>query len=59
MWEPPEPLPKKGVTAEMKAKYKADFIEYRRALNFPTDNEPSGTNLFQFTQLEDEAAINA
>ena len=59
VWEPPEPLPKKGVTAEMKAKYKADFIEYRRALNFPTDNEPSGTNLFQFTQLEDEAAINA
>lgn len=55
IWEPPAPLPKKA-TAEQKAQYKADLTEYRRALNLPTDNEPSGTTLFQFTPIEDEAA---
>lgn len=54
-WKQPEPLPPKA-TPEQKAQYKADLAEYRRALNFPTDNEPSGTVLFNFTPIEDEAA---
>ena len=55
VWEPPAPLPKKA-TAEMKAQYREDLAEYRRARNLPTDNEPSGTVLFSFTPDDDEAA---
>lgn len=56
LWEPPTALPKKGATAEMRAKYREDLAEYRRALNFPTDNEPSGTALFAFHETDEEAA---
>jgi len=55
IWEPPEMLSKKA-TPEQKAQYKENLHEYRRALNFPTDNEPSGTVLFQFTPLDEDAA---
>jgi hypothetical protein len=55
VWEPPAALPKKA-TPEQKAKYKEDLTEYRRALNLPTDNEPSGTTLFSFTPIDTEAA---
>lgn len=54
VWEPPPPLSKKA-TPEQRAQYKVDLAEYRRALNFPTDNEPSGTTLFAFTNDEDAA----
>lgn len=54
IWEPPPPLSKKATT-EQRAQYKVDLVEYRRALNFPTDNEPSGTTLFAFTNDEDAA----
>lgn len=52
VWEPPLPLPKKA-TAEQKQQYRVELAEYRRALNFPTDNEPSGTVLFGFTPNDD------
>lgn len=55
LWEPPAQLPKKA-TAEQRAQYKIDLGEYRRALNFPTDNEPSGTTLFAFTPNDDDEA---
>jgi len=55
IWEPPESLPKKA-SAEQKTKYREDLTEYRRALNFPTDNEPSGTVLFAFTPIDEDAA---
>lgn len=55
IWEPPEPLPKKA-TPEMKAKYREELAEYTRACNLPTDNEPSGTQLFMITRDEDSAA---
>jgi len=55
VWRPPEDLPRRA-TAEQRAKYRVDLAEYRRALNFPTDNEPSGTVLFQFTPIEPEEA---
>lgn len=55
VWEPPAPLPKKA-TPEQKATYREEIAEYRRAVNFPTDNEPSGTSLFVFTPNDDEAA---
>jgi len=54
-WEPPEDLPKKA-TPEQKAKYREELTEYRRALNLPTDNEPSGTVLFAFTPIDPEEA---
>jgi hypothetical protein len=54
LWEPPAKLPKKA-TPEQRAKYREDLAEYRRALNLPTDNEPSGTTLFAFSEA-DEAA---
>lgn len=55
VWEPPPALPKKA-TPEQKAAYKAELFEYRRALNLPTDNEPSGTVLFGFTPFDEEVA---
>lgn len=55
IWREPDPLPKKA-TPEQKAKYREDLAEYRRARNFPTDNEPSGTVLFQMTPMEEEVA---
>ena len=53
LWEPPVKLAK-NASPEQKAKYREDFTEYRRALSLPTDNEPSGTTLFMFS--EEEAA---
>jgi hypothetical protein len=51
VWEPPPvALNRRGASAEDKAEYKRLYQEYVAALNFPTDNEPSGTVLFTFTQ---------
>ena len=55
-WKEPELLPKKA-TAEQRAQYRLDLQEYRRALNFPTDNEPGGTVLFSFTPNMEEEAL--
>lgn len=55
VWRPPAQLPKKA-TMEQRAKYREDLAEYRRALNLPTDNEPSGTTLFTFTPVDEDAA---
>jgi hypothetical protein len=48
-WEAP--------TAELKrsdpAAFAIQMAEYRRALEFPTDNEPSGTQLFLITRHDD------
>lgn len=55
VWRPPEKLDKKA-TVEERALYNKQLEEYRRALNFPTDNEPSGTVLFQIERAEAEAA---
>jgi hypothetical protein len=49
VWEPPV-KPAKGADAEVRAQYKIDLVEYNRALNFPTDNEQSGTQLFVVTE---------
>lgn len=53
LWAPPEPLPKKA-TAEQKQQYREQLAEFRRAVNLPTDNEPSGSVLFTFTEAEEE-----
>jgi hypothetical protein len=45
LWEPPL-KPAKGASAEERTKYREDLAEYHRALNLPTDNEQSGTQLF-------------
>jgi hypothetical protein len=55
VWEPPAALSKKA-TPEERTKYRADLAEYRRALNLPTDNEPSGTTLFAFSAPDEQAA---
>jgi hypothetical protein len=55
LWEPPATLAK-NAKPEDKAKYRADLAEYRRVLNLPTDNEPSGTTLFAFSAPEEDAA---
>ena len=54
-WLPPAPLPK-NATKEQRLQYKADLAEYRRMLNLPTDNEPSGTVLFAFSEPDQDAA---
>lgn len=55
VWRPPKKLAKKA-TAEERALHAQQLAEYRRALNFPTDNTPSGTVLFQIERAEEEAA---
>jgi hypothetical protein len=54
-WEPPAKLAKNASPAD-RAKYREDLAEYRRALSFPTDNEPSGTTLFAFAEPDQDAA---
>jgi hypothetical protein len=53
IWEPPARLAK-GASQAQRDQYRVELTEYRRALELPTDNEPSGTVLFGFTS--DEAA---
>ena len=53
-WSPPLALSKKA-TPEQKAQYRVDLAEYRHALNLPTDNEPSGTTLFAFSEPDPDA----
>jgi hypothetical protein len=53
VWEPPPPeWNRRGATPEQKAEYKRLYDEYMVALNFPTDNEMSGTQLFVIEQNE-------
>jgi len=50
LWEPPDPaLNTRKASAEDKALYKRLYAEYQWAVNLPTDNETSGTQLFVFT----------
>jgi len=49
IWERPEPL-KKGFTQEERKAYMLALDEYNKALNFPTDNEMSGSQLFVITE---------
>jgi hypothetical protein len=56
VWEPPPPeLNKRGASAEDKAEYKRLYYEYVKAVEFPTDNLMSGTQLFQITDNRDVA----
>lgn len=55
IWEAPDKLPKKS-TQEQRDKWLAQTNEYRRALALPTDNEPSGTVIFEVIRYDDEAA---
>jgi len=48
-WLPPAPL-KRGASTEERAAYKTQLAEYRWASALPTDNEPSGTRLFDVVQ---------
>jgi uncharacterized protein len=41
--------PKAALRKTDPEKYKEQMEEYREAINFPTDNEPSGTQLFMIT----------
>jgi hypothetical protein len=52
-WDPPDrSLIGKGATAESRALYRRQAEEYQWAMNAPTDNEPSGTVLFAFSEPE-------
>jgi hypothetical protein len=55
IWEPPAKLAKRATT-EQRAAYIEQMNEYRRALSLPTDNEPSGTVLFEVIRYDEEAA---
>lgn len=55
IWEPPPRLPKKA-TQEQREKYVDATNEYRRALSLPTNNEPSGTVLFEIIRYDEDAA---
>jgi hypothetical protein len=55
IWSPPPPeLNSRKASSEEKKLYRQLYEQYVAALNFPTDNEPSGTQLFVITR--DEAA---
>ena len=50
IWEPPNPaLMRKGASADERKEYKRLFEEYQWARNLPTDNVPSGTQIFVIT----------
>lgn len=55
LWDKPKPLPK-GYSQEEKKQYMLDLAEYNKALNFPTDNEMSGNQIFLITGGEETAA---
>jgi hypothetical protein len=49
VWLPPnKALNRKGATPEDRKEYKRLYEEYQWAVNLPTDNETSGTKLFEF-----------
>lgn len=53
VWEPPpRELNQRKATAEEKAEYRRLYDEYVKAINFPTDNVTSGTQLFVITEGE-------
>jgi hypothetical protein len=53
VWEPPpRELNRPKATAEQKAEYRRLYDEYVVALNFQTDNEMSGSQLFNVTYEE-------
>ena len=56
VWEqPPLALNARSASKEDKALYQKLYDEYQWALNLPTDNEPSGTQLFVITREEPAA----
>ena len=49
LWEPPDKaLNAKGASSENRREYKRLWDEYQYAINLPTDNETSGSKLFEF-----------
>jgi hypothetical protein len=57
VWAPPDPaLNAPRATQEQKREYKRLYDEYVWALNLPTDNEPSGTQLFMVNRFIDAVA---
>jgi hypothetical protein len=51
IWTPPDPaLNSRKASSEEKRLYKQLYEEYVTAVNLPTDNEPSGTQLFVITR---------
>jgi len=56
VWEaPPTALNARSASPEDKALYRKLYDEYQWAVNLPTDNEPSGTQLFVITREEPAA----
>ena len=52
-WRPPDAaLNRKGATIEDRREYARLYKEYTEAVNFPTDNETSGSQLFMVTRGE-------
>lgn len=52
-WKPPDPaLQRKGASVEDRREYARLYHEYQQAVNFPTDNETSGSQLFMVTRGE-------
>jgi hypothetical protein len=52
-WKPPDAaLNRKGSTIEERREYARLYKEYHAAVNFPTDNETSGSQLFMVTRGE-------
>jgi hypothetical protein len=58
LWEPPDPaLKRRGATVEERKLYAKLNEEYLTALNYPTDNTMSGSQLFVITREQPEQAI--
>lgn len=57
-WEPPNPaLNRRGASVEDRRLYARLYKEYQEAVNYPTDNETSGSQLFLITQGQPEEAV--
>jgi hypothetical protein len=57
LWAPPDAaLNQRSATAEERRLYARLYKEYQEAVNYPTDNETSGSQLFLITQGTPEAA---
>jgi len=54
LWHKPDALPKNYSKVE-REQYVAALDEYNKALNFPTDNEMSGNQMFMVTGAETAA----
>jgi hypothetical protein len=59
LWRKPDPeLNQRGASMEDRKRYAREMKSYREALAYPTDNEPSGSQLFMLVRGNPEVALD-